>query len=134
MDATAAAATSRLERRLARERKARLLAEEIAERATREALHDSLTGLANRSLFMDRLELALSRRPGGRRPAVFFIDLDRFKLVNDSLGHAGGDGLLVEVARRLCETVRPADTVARLGGDEFAILCEDSRSAAGRCS
>jgi diguanylate cyclase (GGDEF)-like protein len=123
MEVAATATVERLRRRLARERKGRLVAEEVAERATREALHDSLTGLANRSLFMDRLELALSARDA-RTPAVFFIDLDRFKLVNDSLGHAAGDALLIEVAKRLRDSVRPADTVARLGGDEFTILCE----------
>jgi diguanylate cyclase (GGDEF)-like protein len=116
----------RLRRRLERERKARRVAEEIAEKATRHALYDGLTEVANRTLFMDRLALALSRaeRNGGMI-AVLFVDLDRFKLVNDSYGHEVGDAVLVEVARRLRQSVRPHDTVGRAGGDEFTILCED---------
>ncbi len=90
-----------------------------------QAFHDSLTGLANRALFANRVEHALER--GARRGstfAVLLIDLDDFKLVNDSLGHAAGDELLVLVARRLESCLRPEDTCARLGGDEFAILIE----------
>lgn len=89
-----------------------------------EALHDGLTGLPNRNLFLDRLDLALRqfRRDRERRFAVLFLDLDRFKSINDSLGHSAGDELLMEIARRLGMFVRPGDTVARLGGDEFAIL------------
>jgi diguanylate cyclase (GGDEF)-like protein/PAS domain S-box-containing protein len=90
------------------------------------ALHDSLTGLPNRALFLDRLGLALrrtERRSGS--VAVLFGDLDRFKIVNDSLGHDAGDRLLVDVAKRIAAALRPADTVARFGGDEFTILCED---------
>ncbi|HEX7299048.1 MAG TPA: EAL domain-containing protein [Solirubrobacteraceae bacterium] len=90
------------------------------------ALHDSLTGLPNRTLFLDRLGHALRRsRRRDARVAVLFIDLDRFKVVNDSLGHEAGDRLLVEVAMRLSSTLRPSDTLARLGGDELTLLCED---------
>ncbi|HET9983487.1 MAG TPA: EAL domain-containing protein [Longimicrobiales bacterium] len=92
-----------------------------------DALHDPLTGLPNRALFMRRLERALARaaRDPAYHFAVLFLDLDRFKVVNDSLGHLAGDELLVGVARRLDESVRPGDTVARLGGDEFAILLHE---------
>jgi diguanylate cyclase (GGDEF)-like protein/PAS domain S-box-containing protein len=99
-----------------------------------QAFHDPLTGLPNRALFMDRLTHALART--GRRDspvAVLFLDLDRFKVINDSLGHGVADRLLVEVGRRLQTCLRPEDTVARLGGDEFAILLEDvDESAAAR--
>jgi diguanylate cyclase (GGDEF)-like protein len=94
--------------------------------AMREAYHDRLTGLASRALFMDQLahELAIAAYRHSRLAALF-VDLDRFKTVNDSLGHAAGDDLLVEVAARLRSCLRPADTAARLGGDEFAlVLCD----------
>jgi diguanylate cyclase (GGDEF)-like protein len=94
------------------------------------AFHDSLTELPNRTLLADHLRLAIER--ARRRPehlfAVLFLDLDRFKNINDSLGHAAGDRLLVETARRLEHCSRPADTVARLGGDEFAVLLDGLES------
>ena len=89
-----------------------------------QALHDGLTGLPNRVLFLEELRLALSRVSRHGMTAVLFVDLDRFKLVNDSFGHLAGDDLLVNVARRLLHAVRRGDTVARLGGDEFTVLCE----------
>ncbi|HVJ97572.1 MAG TPA: EAL domain-containing protein [Acidimicrobiia bacterium] len=91
-----------------------------------QALHDFLTGLPNRTMLTDRLDQALarSRRHHGLC-GVLYVDLDRFKTVNDTLGHAGGDALLKEAARRIVISVREADTVARLGGDEFVIICED---------
>jgi diguanylate cyclase (GGDEF)-like protein/PAS domain S-box-containing protein len=97
-----------------------------AERLTAMTLHDPLTGLANRVLFADRLAHAVERgRRSKERIAVLFIDFDRFKAVNDSLGHAAGDELLRQAAGRMRRAVRPADTIARLGGDEFTVLCED---------
>jgi diguanylate cyclase (GGDEF)-like protein/PAS domain S-box-containing protein len=96
------------------------------EQLLHDAFHDSLTGLPNRALFVDRLDAALARwrRQPMHRLAVLFVDLDRFKVVNDSLGHSVGDAFLRRIATALLDAVREADTVARLGGDEFAILIE----------
>jgi diguanylate cyclase (GGDEF)-like protein/PAS domain S-box-containing protein len=91
-----------------------------------QATHDPLTGLPNRTLLLDHLELELARAErDDRLVAVLFLDLDRFKQVNDTLGHDAGDDLLAQAARRISGVVRPADTVARMGGDEFVILCGD---------
>jgi diguanylate cyclase (GGDEF)-like protein/PAS domain S-box-containing protein len=95
-----------------------------------DAFHDALTGLPNRALFMNRLEHATERakRRKDYQFAVLFLDLDRFKVINDSLGHLVGDQLLIEIAQRLVKCLRPGDTVARLGGDEFAILLDGIES------
>ena len=98
---------------------------EQADELRRLAFRDPLTGLANRALFHDRLEHALSVR-APRPVSVLLLDLDEFKQVNDAFGHSAGDQLLVEVGRRLARSVRPEDTVARLGGDEFAVLLDDA--------
>ncbi|MDQ7830219.1 MAG: EAL domain-containing protein [Desulfovibrionaceae bacterium] len=97
------------------------------EQITHQAFHDSLTQLPNRSLFAERLQRALarSRRRSDYQYAVLMIDLDKFKAVNDSMGHAAGDMLLVEIAARLKSCMRSVDTVARLGGDEFAVILEE---------
>jgi len=108
---------------------ARKLESQAAE-LTRLALHDPLTGLANRALLHDRLEHALSARSSGTT-AVLLLDLDEFKTVNDVSGHAVGDGVLVEAARRLRACVRPGDTVARLGGDEFVVVLQDAGDVEG---
>ena len=97
----------------------------LEQKLTFQAFHDPLTRLANRSLFRERVEHALERRQSGDT-AVLFIDLDNFKTINDSLGHAAGDHVLVETAHRLRSTLRAEDTAARLGGDEFAVLLEDA--------
>ena len=102
-------------------------------RLQHDALHDALTGLPNRALFLDRLSVAFTRRSRSRglNCGVLFLDLDRFKEINDTLGHAAGDALLVAVAERLRGALRPQDTAARLGGDEFAILVENILSVSG---
>ncbi len=103
---------------------------EHAQELLHQTLHDPLTGLPNRTLLVDRLGHALSRaaRVEDLSVALLFLDLDHFKLVNDSFGHACGDAILMEAAARLRATVRPSDTVARFGGDEFVVCCEDVRS------
>ena len=101
-------------------------------RLQHDALHDALTSLPNRALFLDRLGHAWHRmsREAGFRFAVLYLDLDRFKVINDTFGHDVGDQLLVGIGKRLPGCLRPTDTVARLGGDEFAVLLEGFRNAA----
>jgi diguanylate cyclase (GGDEF)-like protein/PAS domain S-box-containing protein len=100
----------------------------LEEQLLHDALHDPLTGLANRVLFRDHVERALAgRRRRRAKVAVLFLDLDNFKVVNDSLGHRAGDRLLIEVARRLSATIRSTDVAARQGGDEFTILLDRIR-------
>jgi diguanylate cyclase (GGDEF)-like protein/PAS domain S-box-containing protein len=94
---------------------------------TYQAFHDAITDVANRALFLDRLQNVMSRRSAGR-VAVLFVDLDRFKVVNDSLGHRAGDALLRQVAQRISSCLRPSDTLARWGGDEFTVLLESVES------
>ena len=96
------------------------------EQIAHQAMHDALTGLPNRLLFRDRLELALARNERhGTFAAVLFLDLDRFKIINDTRGHSVGDQLLKQVSLRLSATLRASDTLARFGGDEFMVVCED---------
>jgi diguanylate cyclase (GGDEF)-like protein len=120
---TAILENSRMERSIAR-------LTELQEQLTHQAYHDSLTDLANRSLFGQQIEQALRRSAEGTASvAVIFLDIDDFKGVNDTLGHAAGDALLVEVAARIRACLRRPDTAARLGGDEFALLIEGVDSA-----
>jgi diguanylate cyclase (GGDEF)-like protein/PAS domain S-box-containing protein len=102
----------------------------MEEQLRHQAFHDKLTGLPNRALFMDRLEqcLTLIKRYPAYKSAVLFLDIDRFKVVNDSLGHLVGDKLLKKIATRLRKQMRECDTVARLGGDEFTVLIGDTQS------
>jgi diguanylate cyclase (GGDEF)-like protein len=105
---------------------ARADVQDAADQSRDAALHDALTGLPNRVLMIERLEHAVARgRRSGTTSALFFIDLDRFKAVNDNYGHRVGDELLVAVAQRLAGILRPGDSLGRLSGDEFVILCED---------
>ncbi|MDQ1674160.1 MAG: hypothetical protein QOC98_2722, partial [Frankiaceae bacterium] len=100
------------------------------QRLAYQATHDALTGLASRAVLRNHVELALARmRRSETAVAVLFVDLDNFKIINDSLGHHVGDSLLQEISRRLLALVRPEDTVARLGGDEFVVLCGDMPGA-----
>ncbi|HEV8486079.1 MAG TPA: EAL domain-containing protein [Blastocatellia bacterium] len=101
------------------------------EQLLHDAFHDALTGLPNRAWFIEQLQVALNRtkRHGDRMFAVLFLDLDRFKVINDSIGHMCGDQLLIAIARRLQACLRPDDIVARLGGDEFTILLSDLKDA-----
>jgi diguanylate cyclase (GGDEF)-like protein len=120
---TAILENSRMERSIAR-------LTELQEQLTHQAYHDSLTDLANRSLFGQQIDQALRRKAeGAASVAVIFLDIDDFKGVNDTLGHAAGDALLVEVAARIRACLRRPDTAARLGGDEFALLIEGVDSA-----
>ena len=103
---------------------------EAAAHLAHQAMHDTLTQLPNRAMLLERLTRALSRPARSRPPcALLFLDLDRFKEINDSLGHAAGDQVLTVVAQRLVGAVRPGDSVARLGGDEFVVVAEDIRAS-----
>jgi diguanylate cyclase (GGDEF)-like protein len=119
-------ALSESRRALAASERARFDAQRAADRFAQSAGRDPLTGLPNRELFLDRLEHALARaRRSSRRIAVIFLDLDDFKVVNDTHGHDVGDRLLTALTPRLAAALRPGDTIARFGGDEFVVLCED---------
>ncbi len=101
-------------------------------RLLHDAVHDSLTGLPNRQLFLDRLERALvrARAPGGSRPAVFLIDIDRFMELEERIGHSAADSVLLAIARRISRIMRPLDTVARVAGDQFAVILASEQAAA----
>jgi diguanylate cyclase (GGDEF)-like protein/PAS domain S-box-containing protein len=106
---------------------------ELESQLRHQTFHDGLTGLANRALFLDRVDHAMARRNRARTPiTVLLLDVDDFKVVNESLGHAGGDALLIEIASRLRHCLRPGDTIARIGGDEFSVLLEDVELPGGR--
>jgi diguanylate cyclase (GGDEF)-like protein/PAS domain S-box-containing protein len=113
-----------------RENERALALAQVTERLQFDAFHDALTRLPNRALFMNRLEQAIKRyeRSTGAMFAVLYLDSDRFKVINDGLGHSVGDGLLLGISERLASVVRPSDTVACLGGDEFALILEDISS------
>jgi diguanylate cyclase (GGDEF)-like protein len=113
-----------LENRIRETRRTRAAVEQ---RLARDVAHDPLTGLPDRTRFVDRLQRVFerARRHGSQPFAVLFLDVDRFKLVNDSLGHLAGDQLLVSISKRLADSLRPADSVARLGGDEYAVILDD---------
>ena len=120
----------RVEERTHELREQILQREYIQDQLKHQVMHDALTGLPNRGYLCDRIECVLSllQREPGRRCALLYLDIDRFKVINDSLGHLAGDEMLKEVARRLLECVRDPDMVARLAGDEFAILLEDVKT------